>query len=103
MSTTPYMNLTLPTVSTTEGPEYATENNTAFTTVDSHNHTSGQGVQVPVAGLNINDDLSFLGFNLTTLRSLRLSAQGSPLNVVTDVGCVYESGVDLWLDRKSVV
>lgn len=96
MSTTPFMSLLLPTVSVTLGPTYATENNTAFTTIDSHDHTSGQGVAVPTAGLNINADLAFNGFNSTLLRSSRYSAQGSPLALVTDKGCLYVAGVDLY-------
>lgn len=93
---TPYMSLLLPTVSVTLGPTYATENNTAFTTIDSHDHTSGKGVQVPSAGIGINSELSFAGFDATDLRSTRYSAQGSPLALVTDVGCLYVAGVDLY-------
>ncbi len=101
MSTTPYMSLLLPTVSSTIGPLYATENNNAFTTIDSHNHTSGQGVLVPTSGLNINADLSFASFNATALRSARLSTNASPLALVTDLGCLYRSGVDLWFNDGS--
>lgn len=92
------MLLTLPTVSVTEGPEYATENNAAFTTVDSHNHTSGQGIQIPTAGFNIDADVTFNSLNATSLRSSRYTAQLSPLALVTDIGCIYVSGVDMWFN-----
>lgn len=101
MSVTPYMNLTLPTVSATLGPLYATQNNSAFTTVDSHNHTSGQGIAVPTAGVNIDADLTFGSYNATALRSTRYTAQGSPLALVTDRGCIYVSGVDMWFNDGS--
>lgn len=62
MSTiTPNMNLTLPTATETTGPEYAVQNTEAFESIDSHDHTPGRGVPVPVSGLNINDDLDLDG------------------------------------------
>ena len=61
MATT-FMNLNLPTVSVTLGPEWATSLNTAIETVDSHDHTSGKGTQIPTAGLNINANLDFNQF-----------------------------------------
>lgn len=86
---TPNMNLTLPTVSVTAGPLYATENNEAFEAIDAHDHTSGKGVLVPVAGLNINADLSMEGFDLTTFRSLRCQTQAAALATGSDVECYY--------------
>lgn len=53
------MTLTLPTVSVTAGPTYATQINTAFDAIDEHDHTSGKGVQIPSSGLNINATLQF--------------------------------------------
>lgn len=55
------MNLVLPTVSTTPGPLWATEINTALSTVSDHNHTFGNGAPIPSAALGINADLSFAG------------------------------------------
>lgn len=74
---TPNMNLTLPTPGTTAGPTYASDNNTAFTTIDEHDHTPGKGVRITPAALNINDDLSIGGNDLTDVVSLRLSTQGT--------------------------
>lgn len=93
---TPYMGLDLPVVSTTPGPTYGTMNNTAFTTVDSHDHTTGKGVPVPSSGININADLAFNGNDAITLRSTRYSAQGSPLGAASDLGCCYVAGADLY-------
>ena len=92
MSVTANMNLVLPTPTVTPGPEYATENNTAFSVIDSHNHTSGQGVPVPSAGLNINSDLTFQSNNAIALKSSRYTNQGSPLSGPSDLSCVYSSG-----------
>lgn len=41
--------------------------NTAFGVVDSHDHTTGQGVLVPTAGLNIDADLTFAGNDATNV------------------------------------
>ena len=57
--TTPNMNLNLPTVSSTTGPQWAESLNAALETVDSHDHSSGKGQRITPAGLNINTDLSF--------------------------------------------
>lgn len=75
---TPNMGLVLPVSGAggTAGPTYANDltNQTggggssltgAFWVIDSHNHTSGQGVPIPSSGLNINADLSFNANRLT--------------------------------------
>lgn len=93
---TPNMSLTLPSVGTEPGPAYALDVNSSLSTVDQHDHTSGNGVPVPSAGLNINTDLPFGNNNLTLVRSMRFNPQGSPLSLGTDLGCLYESGVDLY-------
>jgi len=96
MSVTPYMNLTLPTVSVTTGPEYATENNTAFTAVDAHNHTLGKGLPIPSDGISLNSALTFNGFDGTDFRSTRFEDQGSPLGLSTDVSCLYSAVGELY-------
>jgi hypothetical protein len=63
--TTPNMNLDLPVVSSTIGPDWATKLNTALTSVDSHDHTSSKGQKIPTAGLNINANLDFNANALT--------------------------------------
>jgi hypothetical protein len=83
------MGLNLPTPSVTLGPQYATDNNTAFTTIDSHNHTAGQGVPIPASGLNINADLAFGSNNQTGVKSTRFADQASALGGASDLRCVY--------------
>lgn len=95
--TSPNMGIVVPVNLTDPTPDWGARLQTAlFTTIDGHNHTPGNGVQIPTAGLNINADLSFTSFNATALRSTRYTAQVSPLSVGTDVGCTYVSGQDLW-------
>lgn len=96
MANTPNMNLPIPTVSVTAGPLWATQNNSCFTLVDSHDHTPGNGVQITPDGINISSDLPFNSQDATLLRSVRFEAQGSPLGGAADLGCIYESGVDLY-------
>ncbi len=76
---TPNMTLDLPTVSVTVGPTYATQNNAAFTLVDSHDHTTGKGVQVPSDGININADLEFNDFSATELKSVDFESQAAAI------------------------
>lgn len=95
-TSSPSMNMPIPGVAVTNGPEWASDLNTCLTIVDGHDHASGSGVQVNPAGININSDLPFNGNNAITLRSARFTPQSAPLALAADLGCLYESGVDLW-------
>ena len=64
---TTFMGLSLPTVSSTIGPDWAVSLNAALTEVDSHDHTSGKGTRVPTAGININAALDFGEYAITDL------------------------------------
>lgn len=90
------MNMPIPGVSVTEGPQWASDINACLTIIDGHDHASGEGVQINPAGININSDLAFNSNNAVTLRSARFSPQSAPLALAADIGCLYESGVDLW-------
>lgn len=90
------MNLPIPVVGQDPGPDWATNIASSLNIVDSHNHTSGQGVQLTPDSLNINTDLPFNGSNATIVRSVRFDPQGSPIAEASDLGCLYEAGVDLY-------
>lgn len=83
------------------GPDWATNIVADMTVIDNHNHTSGNGVPIPPSGLNINTDLPMNQNNLVTAKSVRFTPQGAPLSSGSDIGCVYESGVDLWYNDGS--
>jgi len=90
------MNLDLPTVDSTPGPEWATDVNTALTDVAEHDHSSGNGVKITPAGMNIIADLAFNNNNATGLRSARLASQGALVNGPADLGCIVNVNGDLW-------
>lgn len=90
------MNLPVPGVGTEAGPQYALDINNCLTIIDGHDHTPGSGVQLTPASLDINAELTINSNNLTDARSVRFAPQGAPLAEVTDLGCIYESGVDLY-------
>lgn len=100
-TTTPNMDLVLPVVGAEPGPTWASDLNTAFETVDSHDHTTNKGVKVPSAGININADLTANSYNVTNLRSVRLNNNGSPLGLASDLTCVYASGGNLYYNNSS--
>lgn len=97
----PNMNLIVPTVSEDPGPDWANNINASLSIIDSHNHTSGQGVQINPAGININSDLAMNNYNLTDAKSVRFTAQNSPLAGGDDLGCLYVSGSDLYYNDES--
>ncbi len=89
----PNMNLVIPTVGSENGPTYAFDINTSLTLIDQHDHTSGNGVQITPAAININSALSFATNFATDVAGISLYAQGStPSTSAT----IYESGVDLY-------
>lgn len=99
--TTPNMNLVLPVVGSDPSPDWATNLYNADIVIDQHNHTLGNGVQINVSGLNLTSDLTINNNNFTNARSLRFTPSSTPLSLVTDVGVVYVSGVDLWYNDTS--
>lgn len=64
------MNLPIPGVGTEAGPDYAFDVNSSLTLIDQHDHSTGKGVQIKTAGLDIDQNLNFnshSGFNLSAL------------------------------------
>lgn len=97
------MNLTIPTVGTTVGPDYANEVNDDLSAISSHRHVQGEGNPVPTAGIDINADLPANGFNLTEARSVRLNSQSAPLALGTDTNCWSSvDGEATWNDGNGV-
>lgn len=101
MYTTPNMNLIGITIGVDSGLQIETNTNTNTNTLDSHNHSPGSGVQITPAGLAIISDLTMGNNNLISVRSVRFVAQGSPLSNPADLGCLYESGTDLYYNDGS--
>jgi hypothetical protein len=89
---TPNMNLTLPIVNVTPGPQYANQEVSCFTLIDEHDHTANKGVAIPTNGLNINGNLPMNNFGLTDTSRVTFTSQlSTPTNQ-----SVYVSGVDLY-------
>ncbi len=93
MSISPNMDLILPDVSATIGPQWASILNTALERVDLHDHTSDLGVAVPTAGLNINADLPIHGYSIYGIGFLTLDTL---LADPTTDQSVYSKGGDLY-------
>jgi len=90
------MLLPVPVVSIDPGPDWANNINSCLGIIDGHNHTTGQGVQITPAGIDINTDLPLNGNNLITARSVRFSPQSVTLSNPADIGCLYEVNADLY-------
>lgn len=89
---TPFLNLDLPTVTVTLGPTWATQVNAAFEVIDAHDHSSGKGVRVPTAGLNINADLDFNENAASSLKLVNFEDQSS-----TPSGSTFASSLSTYL------
>ena len=89
-STTTYMGLILPTPGEQLGPTWATNLNTALTSIDSHDHTSGKGAGIGVAALTIDADLTFKDLSSTAstpyaATNLKYSSFSKQLSPSTDI------------------
>jgi hypothetical protein len=87
------MSLTEPGVGVTLSPSWALLMNANMATIDQHNHTTGMGVLVPVAGLNINADLPLNSHSLTLLNSAVFAGAVSGTPAVLSL---YSNGTDLF-------
>lgn len=102
MATT-FMNLSLPTPTVTLGPAWATQLNTALETIDSHDHSSGKGSQVPTAGLNINENLDFNDNKPFNLLATQFTSQSSTLSGASNASSLYVTSGNLYYTNSSGV
>lgn len=86
------MNLPIPIPTVTPGAQYAFDEVSCFNAIDGHNHTSGNGVPVPTAGLNINAALTMNNYGLTNAQLINLYPQAA----ITTNGSVYRISDDLY-------
>jgi hypothetical protein len=103
MAITNFMNIDLPTVSVTLGPEWATQVNAAFATVDAHDHSSDKGVKVKPAGLDMNDHLNMQVHKIYGLFSTQYQENNVPLTGASNAQSVSVSGGDLYYTNDSGV
>lgn len=94
------MSLTNSTVGTTTGPTWATNTESNWTTIDTHDHTSGKGVQITPSGLNINADLEFNANDALELRTIAFDSSASSTST-DDRYCFYSSGGDVYWRNAS--
>ena len=100
-NSTPNMNLTLNVVGTTTDPTWSNNINADWTIIDSHNHTSGSGVQITPPAININSDLSFAFNNATNIRSWRMQNNAATLTGASDNNCGYFVNGNFYVNNAS--
>lgn len=98
---TPFMELDLPTVSNTLGPEWASLLNAALEIIDSHDHSSGKGTRVTPAGISVNALFNMNNQNLTTANSYGLRNRTSA--DTSNLGSLQRLNGDLyWISPSGV-
>ncbi|MFN6271043.1 MAG: hypothetical protein ACK40T_11685 [Akkermansiaceae bacterium] len=88
-TTTPNMGLVKPDVLSTPAPTWASLLNSVFDAIDSHDHSSGEGVKITPSGMNISSDLSIGSNNLTSIRTTRFNNLSSWSPTASDLACFY--------------
>ena len=101
--TTANMGLTLPDVSVTPGPTWASQINSDLTLIDQHNHTSGFGSRIPTDGLLINAELKFNQTTPNGIPATGLSRVGllSPQTPPVATGVYSDASGDLYYDNAA--
>lgn len=97
------MNLALPVVSVTLGPEWANEVNAALEVIDQHDHSSGKGVQITPSGMNITSNLDFKNNAAINLLKAGLQAQLSALSGASNSNSLYSVNGNLFFTNGSGV
>jgi hypothetical protein len=95
------MLLTLPTVSVTIGPEWATELNVAITTIDAHDHSSDKGARITPAGLNINANLDIDNYVFYNFGSIRFQEAGAALTGSSNANALHSVSGNLYFTNGS--
>lgn len=99
-TTSPNMALVIPSYQD-PSPGYVSNFANALGTLDAHDHSTGKGLPVTPAGLNINADLPFAQNNATNLRSVRLYNNAAPLATSSDKASCYVSGGNLYYNNAT--
>lgn len=102
MSTT-FMNLQLPVVSVTLGPEWANQINAALERIDQHNHSSGNGQRITPLGMNINAELDFNNNRASDLQLVQFRAQSATQTGSTNANSIYSVNGDLYFTNSNGV
>jgi hypothetical protein len=78
------MGLSVPVTGVDPGPDWANQINNSLSLIDSHDHSSGKGVPITPAGMNISSDLNIQNHNLTSVKGLAFQSQSlNPASVNT--------------------
>lgn len=89
-STLPNISIVLPSLGGDEGI-WDTEINAALSLLDAHDHTSGKGLRIASAAIDINADLSYGGYFISALGKMSFTAIAAPS---TGSKALYVSSAD---------
>jgi hypothetical protein len=98
---TPNMLLSLPTVSVTIGPQWASELNAALETVDAHDHSSDKGARITPAGLNINANLDISNNVFYNFGAVRFQETGAALTGSANANALHSVAGNLYFTNGS--
>lgn len=101
MANSPNMGLSILIPGSSSGPGWATSLEADKLTIDSHTHVSGQGLQVPTAGVNINATLPFNTYGASSVGTIGLTSQST---TASGTGSIFynKSGNVYWNNASGV-
>jgi len=89
----PNMNLIIPVPTQTLGPLYAEQIAACFNKLDSHNHTFGEGSQIPLSALTVSQALPMNNYPISNASYVSLAEQ---ITSPTQTGSLYMQGGELY-------
>jgi len=102
-TTTTSMGLIVPALND-PSPQYVNDVATTLGKIDAHDHSSGKGVPVTSAGLNVNAALPFNTQSATGLRSAQFATLGAALTAPADAASLFNVNGDLyWLNGSGAL
>ena len=87
------MNLIIPVPTQTLGPLYAEQIAACFNKLDSHNHTFGEGSQIPLSALTVSQALPMNNYPISNASYVSLAEQ---ITSPTQTGSLYMQGGELY-------
>lgn len=90
------MLLDLPDVSVTLGPEWAQKLNDALEAIDNHDHTSDNGKQVPISGVDVNQNLDMQQLEVVDTKAVNFQNLGSVLSGAPNVNKFHVVSGNVW-------
>lgn len=97
------MLLNLPDPTVTPGPEWAQALNTALAAIDNHDHTSDKGKNIPISGVDVNQNLDMNKLQVVDAKAVNFQNLLTNLSGVLNVNKFHVVNGNVWFTNAGGV